>query len=114
MNNSHMIWGKTGDPKNVNVNWHIPSQEEKEFAIELLETFRVPSMGHIRQKIETGEKGQPANAYEETNDFCRHLAVIYRGLRGCTSMCLDENTEGNTAVECAEYVSLHSIFFVLF
>ncbi|KAI9246724.1 hypothetical protein BDA99DRAFT_526780 [Phascolomyces articulosus] len=90
MNNSHMLWGKMVHPNDLHVDWHVPSQQEKEFAIELLETFLVPAMTHVREKIETGEKGQPADAYAETNDFCRHLSVIYRALRGSSSMCLDE------------------------
>ena len=88
-----MLWGKTGDTSNLTIDWHVPSAEEKAFAVELLETFLVPSIAHVRQKIADYDESQPGNVYEQANDFCRHLAVIHQALRGSTCISLDDGTE---------------------
>ncbi|KAI9321667.1 hypothetical protein BX666DRAFT_1850314 [Dichotomocladium elegans] len=87
MQNSNLVWGKPGDPKNLEIDWHVPSTEEIEFAMELLETFLVPSMQNIREMIK-GDLCQLGlkNTHEVTNNFCRHFAIIRNALLGTTCM----------------------------
>lgn len=49
MAESHNHWGTLGVPGTEAVNWHVPSQDEINFAIELIDTFHVPAMERLRE-----------------------------------------------------------------
>ncbi|XP_032233646.1 proteasome activator complex subunit 4 isoform X2 [Nematostella vectensis] len=42
-------WGKSGDLDNLDIKWHIPIEEEKLFAKELLDTFLQPEMERVER-----------------------------------------------------------------
>jgi proteasome activator subunit 4 len=48
-------WGKSGDIHNLNIQWHIPSKEEKLFAKELLDTFLQTEMTRVEKYIDGSE-----------------------------------------------------------
>jgi len=49
MAESHKHWATLGVPGTEEVNWHIPSQDEINLAIELIDTFHVPAMERLRE-----------------------------------------------------------------
>ncbi|KAJ3013403.1 hypothetical protein HKX48_005762 [Thoreauomyces humboldtii] len=36
---SHLYWGEATEPKELDVDWHVPTEEEKAFALELMEEY---------------------------------------------------------------------------
>ncbi|KAF9193043.1 hypothetical protein BGZ51_004276 [Haplosporangium sp. Z 767] len=49
MAESHNHWGSLGESGSDKLEWHIPSQKEINFAIELIDTFHVSSMTRARE-----------------------------------------------------------------
>jgi len=45
-------WGKPGDLFNLNIQWHIPSEEEKLLAKELLDTFLQPVLTRLEKLLD--------------------------------------------------------------
>ncbi|CDS14218.1 hypothetical protein LRAMOSA06388 [Lichtheimia ramosa] len=87
MAKSHLLWGKPGDPKDLQIDWHVPTKEEIDFGMELLETFVVPSMNQVRELIsDYGSSESSMATHEWTNLFCRHLSLIRNGLMGSTCL----------------------------
>lgn len=87
MAKSHLLWGKPGDPKDLQIDWHVPTKEEIDFGMELLETFVVPSMNQVRELISNyGSSESSMATHEWTNLFCRHLSLIRNGLMGSTCL----------------------------
>lgn len=66
----HETWGKLFQAKDVKVEWHVASQEEIDFTIELLRDIVSPALDQLDALLDqvqgTSNKGQ-----EWTNDFCR-------------------------------------------
>ncbi|XP_031565856.1 proteasome activator complex subunit 4-like [Actinia tenebrosa] len=48
-------WGKSGDVDNLDIQWHIPSKEEKLFAKELFDTFLQTEMARVEKYIDGSE-----------------------------------------------------------
>ncbi len=44
-------WGKSCTMENLKLKWHIPSAEEKTFAVDLLEKFLLPELEALKQHI---------------------------------------------------------------
>ncbi|CEP09555.1 hypothetical protein [Parasitella parasitica] len=83
---AHQLWGQLGDPANIEIQWHVPSEPEKDFALEFLAEFLTPSMQRLEQLISQ----EPANSHEISNEFCRHLAVVRNCLMGSSAMVGDD------------------------
>ncbi|PFX25214.1 Proteasome activator complex subunit 4B [Stylophora pistillata] len=45
-------WGKPGDMSNLNIQWHIPTEEEKLLAKELLDTFLQPELSRLEKFLD--------------------------------------------------------------
>lgn len=48
-------WGVPGYLYNLQLKWHIPTKEEKEFTAEILETFLLPELARVRKHISQEE-----------------------------------------------------------
>lgn len=90
MKRSHRLWGKPGDPRNLKIDWHVPTEEEKEMAMELLETFLVPSIGHVQELL--NDQGLKSAA-ELTNEYCKHLAIVRNCLLGSTCLIGEDGVD---------------------
>jgi len=44
-------WGCSGDLRFLDIRWHVPSEEEKSFATELLQEFLVSEFDSIQQHV---------------------------------------------------------------
>ncbi|KAL4238306.1 Proteasome activator complex subunit 4 [Mactra antiquata] len=67
-------WAKTGDLDELQIDWHVPSQPEIDFAQELLEKFLVPELDFIQQI--SSENTVPRE------DLLRRLNIILECLNG--------------------------------
>lgn len=45
-------WGKPGDLFNLNIQWHIPSREEKLLAKDLLDMFLQPELTKLERFVD--------------------------------------------------------------
>ncbi|CAG8507014.1 6948_t:CDS:10 [Ambispora gerdemannii] len=112
----HKYWMEPGDKDNVKVNWHVPTDAELDFALELLDTFYKPAVQSVRDLIATGndknsttgndknsttgndkksttgngKKSTAGNDKASTPEFCRHLTMIRNCLQGTTTLVEDD------------------------
>jgi proteasome activator subunit 4 len=86
--NAHQVWGQPGDPANLEIRWHMPSEAEKDFALEFLTAFLTPSLNRLYE-IMSNESSQQSS-HELTNELCRHLAVVRNCLMGSATMVADD------------------------
>ncbi|KAI8327989.1 hypothetical protein BC941DRAFT_364207, partial [Chlamydoabsidia padenii] len=103
INRSHLLWGKTGDPKHLNIQWHTPNVDEKDLALRILYEFLKPSMARLRQLMSnTTSDNTLVTSHELTNEFCRHLAIMRNCLIGSMTMIADDGEMNNTSTDSGE------------
>ncbi|ORZ04733.1 hypothetical protein BCR42DRAFT_474389 [Absidia repens] len=90
MNKSHLLWGQMGDPQHLEIQWHTPSNDEKDVALQILNEFLQPAMTRLEQLMQ-GEHA--LTSHEWTNECCRHLAVVRNCVIGSMTMILDDGEE---------------------
>lgn len=90
MANSHLLWGKMGDPQKLDITWHTPNEEEKDLALNILDLFLQPSMKRLRELMDSTTIDRPTNSHELTNEFCRHLSVVRNCVIGSMVMVKDD------------------------
>jgi proteasome activator subunit 4 len=91
MAKSHLLWGKTGDPTNLKIQWHTPSVDEKSLALRILHEFLKPSMLRLRQLMSNSpDSNIPNTSHELTNELCRNLAIMRNCLIGSMVMISDD------------------------
>lgn len=88
----YKYWGKPGDSHDVKIDWHMPSDAEKDFALELLDIFVKPSITRLKELMATGtdEEGKPLGTREMSNEFCRHISIVKNCLTGTNTMVYDD------------------------
>ncbi|KAI9033800.1 hypothetical protein CLU79DRAFT_851017 [Phycomyces nitens] len=113
MANSHLLWGKPGDPKDLAIDWHTPSEDEKNFALEFLDVFLTPSLKRLEDLISNDPSVvKPTSTHELTNEFCRHLAVVRNCVMGSSTMVKDDGIDEESKPETndARYSLIYSRF----
>ncbi|CAG8548665.1 30916_t:CDS:10 [Gigaspora margarita] len=90
--NQHKYWVQPGDPENINVDWHVPSNPELDFAMEILEIFLLPALKRIQDLMDSGtdEEGKALSNREMTHEFCRRLSIVRNCLGGMTTLVEDD------------------------
>ncbi|KAJ6501707.1 hypothetical protein C8R47DRAFT_1108448 [Mycena vitilis] len=72
-------WGRFYEAKDVVVEWHVPSEPEIAFVMDILDRIGKPALDKVEQLLETTTKWDNA----DRNDFCRYLHAcrsIWSGL----------------------------------
>jgi proteasome activator subunit 4 len=97
----HIIhWGRLYEPTDVDVEWHVPSEEEIAFVFEVLEKVATPALDKLESLLGDTESWDNVSR----NDFCRYLNAcrsIWLGLptlyqehdKKVANPCLDEEIE---------------------
>ncbi|KAG0355172.1 hypothetical protein BGZ54_001264, partial [Gamsiella multidivaricata] len=86
MSESHMHWGALGEPGSDQVTWHKPSQDEIDFAIELIEKFHVPSMARARELMtSTMLEGKQLSI-----EFCKSITTMKAFITGMVTLVEDD------------------------
>ncbi|GAA5895195.1 proteasome activator BLM10 [Sporobolomyces salmoneus] len=83
----HETWGRLYEAKQVKVEWHVASQEEIDFTIELLREIVSPALDRLDELLDQVQGGQ-SKSQEWTNDFCRFCNVVRSALAGISSLAL--------------------------
>ncbi|KAG8934508.1 hypothetical protein FRC01_002240 [Tulasnella sp. 417] len=96
----HYSWGKQfSNPKDVEVQWHVPSAKELEFAIEIFQKIITPAIVDLEALIQV-----PPTSRDGVwrNDFCRMMYLVRSAWSGAScllieggktggDLCIDEN-----------------------
>ncbi|KAG6910583.1 hypothetical protein DXG01_009534 [Tephrocybe rancida] len=73
-NKDHNIyWGRLYNPEDVVIEWHVPSDDEVTFVLEILDKVFLPALDKVESLLETISKWDNV----DRNDFCR---AIWGGL----------------------------------
>lgn len=125
MAKSHLLWGKTIKASDIDISWHVSSEAEKTYAIELLDGMLAPSMARIRELIsDEPNVVKPTDTHEIANEFCRHIAVLQAFLVGAACLIRDDGVDEANASDdnlsvyvsrrCSsgQYAYMHPFFLV--
>ncbi|KZT19390.1 hypothetical protein NEOLEDRAFT_1142177 [Neolentinus lepideus HHB14362 ss-1] len=75
-------WGKLYKPEEVKVSWHVPGDEEIDFALQVFKELVEPTLKQLNQLL---ENGVPRDAIWR-NNFCRHLTLVRNAFSGIPSL----------------------------
>ncbi|KAL6304169.1 ARM repeat-containing protein [Sparassis latifolia] len=70
--NHNLHWGRFYDPEEVKIEWHVPSREEIDFVLEILDRIASPALDKIENLLKTAGKWDNV----ARNDFCRYLHAV--------------------------------------
>ncbi|KAG9123719.1 hypothetical protein FRC07_014176 [Ceratobasidium sp. 392] len=90
-------WGTVMEAKDVVLEWHVPSVEEIDFVIQILEEVVEPSL-----RVFSGAIDAPDSQRDGVwrNDLCRHLHVIRSAWSGlATVILIDKSQTSNPLVD---------------
>lgn len=96
LQHAHQVWGQPGDPANLEIQWHTPSEAEKDFALYFLNEFLTPSVQRLKALMKNEQ--QSLSSHEISNEFCRHLAIVRNCLMGSATMVADDGVDETTVV----------------
>ncbi|KAF9434968.1 hypothetical protein BGZ76_007123 [Entomortierella beljakovae] len=86
MAESHLHWGELSEAGTEIITWHTPSQEEINFAIQLIETFQIPALTRARElmSISTFESKQMSI------ELCKAITMIKGFISGMVCLVEDD------------------------
>ncbi|KZT06355.1 uncharacterized protein LAESUDRAFT_653878 [Laetiporus sulphureus 93-53] len=76
--NHHQYWGKLYKPEDVKLSWHVPNDEETDFALEIFRKVVEPTLTTLEGLLEPGVVRDAV----WRNDFCRHLSFVRNAFSG--------------------------------
>ncbi|UZJ50775.1 hypothetical protein CBS101457_000095 [Exobasidium rhododendri] len=98
---SHKHWGKVYLAKEVDIIWHIPSDGEIDFALEILHRIVSPRLDTVEALQEPGQTRDKV----WSNDFCRNLTVARLAYMAVNAMVEEpERGGGVEAVDAGDEV----------
>ncbi|OCH96655.1 hypothetical protein OBBRIDRAFT_787227 [Obba rivulosa] len=80
--NHHKYWGKLYKPEDVKLSWHVPNDEEINFAIQIFREVVEPVLDQLDTIL---GPGIPHDAVWR-NDFCRHLSFVRNAFSGIPTL----------------------------
>ncbi|KAK7058314.1 Proteasome activator BLM10 [Paramarasmius palmivorus] len=75
----NVLWGKAYKPEDVVIEWHVPSTEEIEFVLQILDRVAAPTLSKVEGLLADASSWTSV----DRNDFCRYLQAcraIWAGL----------------------------------
>ncbi|KAH9853059.1 ARM repeat-containing protein [Lenzites betulinus] len=93
-------WGKMYEADDVEVVWHVPTRDEIEFVLEILDKIAAPALDKVEALLETVGKWDSV----ARNDFCRYLhaarsvwgglpTFLLQGAKQVVNPCLNAEIE---------------------
>ncbi|EGN99641.1 hypothetical protein SERLA73DRAFT_159863 [Serpula lacrymans var. lacrymans S7.3] len=83
-NNHHKYWGKLYSPEDVQLSWHVPNNEEIDFALRLFKELTVPTLEKLENLLDIVSRDA-----EWRNDFCRYLTFVQNAFSGIPTLFKD-------------------------
>ncbi|KAF9073805.1 armadillo-type protein [Rhodocollybia butyracea] len=89
----HQHWGKTYAREDVTISWHVPNDEEIEFAIAVFKELVEPTLSTLDNLLDSGVERDAT----WRNDFCRHLSIARYAFSGIPTLLRHQDTSDNIA-----------------
>ncbi|TPX58023.1 hypothetical protein PhCBS80983_g03421 [Powellomyces hirtus] len=83
---SHLYWGEPTDRAKLDIEWHSPSNDEKQFALELVNEFTTLSIDELTRRVEGVRNGTTRDRREVSREFQKWLEVLRNCIRGMTTL----------------------------
>lgn len=80
--NHQRHWGKLYEREDVEIAWHVPSEEEIKFALDIFRELIEPALGMLENLL---RPDTPRDAVWR-NDFCRHLTFVHNAFAGVPTL----------------------------
>ncbi|KAF9785996.1 hypothetical protein BJ322DRAFT_1005050 [Thelephora terrestris] len=80
--NHHQHWGKLYRPDEIEMSWHVPSEEEIEFVLETFRGIVEPTLEMLESLLESGVTRDAV----WRNDFCRYLSFVRNAFAGTPTL----------------------------
>jgi proteasome activator subunit 4 len=77
------VWGKLHRVEDVKIEWHVPSDEEISFILEILTRVVSPALDKVEALLPTASSWDGI----ARNDFCRHLHIVRSAWQGLPTLC---------------------------
>ncbi|KAI0001825.1 hypothetical protein BJV77DRAFT_16959 [Russula vinacea] len=78
----HKYWGKLYTAEDVTVSWHVPDEEELDFALEIFKEIVEPTLERLEHLLEPGISRDGL----WRNDFCRYLSHVRNAFSGTPTL----------------------------
>ncbi|KAL5534546.1 hypothetical protein ACEPAG_1009 [Sanghuangporus baumii] len=89
--NHNLYWGRFYDVKDVKIEWHVPSDEEISFVLQILEQIIDPLLDNLEELLlDTSNWDDVAR-----NDFCRYLYAIRSVWAGLPTLLQESERSGD-------------------
>ncbi|KAJ3811833.1 hypothetical protein F5876DRAFT_38753 [Lentinula aff. lateritia] len=79
----HQHWGKRYVKEDPQISWHVPDDEEIDFAVEIFKKLIEPTLATLEHLL--SESGDDRDAVWR-NDFCRHLSLVRYAFGGVPTL----------------------------
>ncbi|EPS37318.1 hypothetical protein H072_9008 [Dactylellina haptotyla CBS 200.50] len=80
-------WGKIVEPQNLNINWHVPTEEEVRLATQIFERLSINALERLTLLINEGSKIKRDGVGKEwSDDVSRNLVLLRLLLSGIASL----------------------------
>ncbi|KAG0049518.1 hypothetical protein BGZ83_005704 [Gryganskiella cystojenkinii] len=98
MSDSHKHWGTLGEPGCDDLKWHTPSNQEIDFAIDLIETFHNAAMTRARELMTT----TLLEGKQLSIEFCKSITNIKAFVTGMVTMVEDDGDSPSSNASLGE------------
>ncbi|WPH00129.1 Proteasome activator complex subunit 4 [Acrodontium crateriforme] len=97
-------WGKAGDPTNLEIQWHVPQQDELSFAIRIFEAQGGRALNALSELIsETAPIARDGVGKDWSDEVSRHLVLLRLVISGMSRLFRsDDGTVTPYTFDCAE------------
>ena len=123
--NSYKYWGYSADPKNLEVQWHYPSNDEILWANELIEKFGIPVINQLNQFVDEKENTNISNknnnsttstnnhhddqqkfqlSSKDRNELYKNLIILRMILHGSSSILKSATKEEEDSIQQGEFL----------
>ncbi|ORX46182.1 hypothetical protein BCR36DRAFT_332117 [Piromyces finnis] len=84
-NNHYKSWGVIKDYDDLDIKWHVPNDEEINFAIELIDLFILPAQKNIKELLNS-----ELSKHENVVLFNKNLNIINNCLKGMSKLYIEK------------------------
>jgi proteasome activator subunit 4 len=99
--NHHRFWGKVYKAEDVKISWHVPNEEEINFALRIFRELIEPALGVLEGLLQSD---LPRDAAWR-NDFCRHLSFVRNALTGIPTLVQNQIMHNDNVAETTDILN---------
>ncbi|KAJ3037851.1 hypothetical protein HDV00_001266 [Rhizophlyctis rosea] len=94
INNSHKYWGEAGNPRELDMDWHVPTDEEVQWALDIVESFVPQCIQKLRSLL------TPASTMDTrqiSSEFSKWLALLRNLVIGSSTLAPPETAQSDAS-----------------